>query len=417
MAKDELRLVVALNRHGVRAPGRSMNSVEPTSPDAYASESWPAWPVGFDLLTPRGQELARLLGAYWRDYYVTSGRLGLGDDCRSISEVHARVHNVRRDIETADGFYAGLFPGCVVPRDVRPPGTVDTLFRPVPSLCTITPEEATASILEQLDGIVPNIQQEFAEPFAMLQEVLDCCSPVACGEPAPDRCALVDLPSGITPEGSIYGAFRVGKTATETFLLQFAQGMPAADVGWGRANEETIQQMIEIHLRFQAVNDRAEPWSVRQGSNLAAHILGSMQQAVTGTAVPGISQSVETRLVNYIGHDDNIQNVTGLLGMTWHNPEYQPNQTPPGGAVLFELWRRARDGGYFVRGRYLTQTLGQMANSTPLSLDVPPSWSPVRIAGCGDDNPPHYDCPYPSFRELVEKALDPACVSPSLTAP
>ena len=410
---SELKLVVTVGRHGVRSPGKSMNAVAPKSPDAYASESWPAWAVKSKYVTAHGKRLVRLLGGYYRDYYVTSGRIGMTTPCPAPQQVHARVDDEQRDIETAKGFYAGLFPGCDVAMEIRPPKAVDSLFHPHPTLCALSPEEASASILDQLGGSVGNVQQELALPLATIQNVLQCCEPAACGSTTPDRCTLIDLPSGITKKGEIYGAFDVGHYAAEVFLLQFAQGMPLDEVGWGRASRASILEMLEVQLRYQAVTDRAEPFAAKGGSNLAAHILGSLEQVVKGAEVSGIPQSVDARLVSYFGHDTNIQNLGGLLGLSWHNPGLLPNQSPPGSAIVFEIRRRRDNGSHFVRAVYVSQTLDQMAQATPLTLDAPPTRSAVRIAGC-PGTAPHYDCPYSDFRRLVRAAVDSECVEPAL---
>lgn len=58
-ASSELKLerVVMLMRHGVRPPTRA-----PVTPPGTHAEPWPAWPVDFGELTPRGYDAVRLLG-------------------------------------------------------------------------------------------------------------------------------------------------------------------------------------------------------------------------------------------------------------------------------------------------------------------------------------------------------------------
>ena len=59
---------VVVSRHGVRSP---IGGHPPLA--AFATDPWPSWPVPSGHLTPRGAELAKLLGAYYRKYYAARG--------------------------------------------------------------------------------------------------------------------------------------------------------------------------------------------------------------------------------------------------------------------------------------------------------------------------------------------------------
>jgi hypothetical protein len=75
----------------------------------------------------------------------------------------------------------------------------------------------------------------------------------------------------------------------------------------------------------------------------------------------------EAKLVIYVGHDTNLANIGGMLKLDWQLGRYQQNETPPAGAMVFELLRDAA-GKYFVRVSYVSQTLDQMRQSTILRL-------------------------------------------------
>src|SRR5215211_625243 len=67
-AEYELVSTVVLSRHGVRSPIAAHTALA-----TLAADTWPAWPVPSGHLTPRGAELAKLLGAYYREYYTAQG--------------------------------------------------------------------------------------------------------------------------------------------------------------------------------------------------------------------------------------------------------------------------------------------------------------------------------------------------------
>ena len=77
---------------------------------------------------------------------------------------------------------------------------------------------------------------------------------------------------------------------------------------------------------------------------------------------PG-SAPAGAKLAAYIGHDTNIANVGGMLGLSWQPPRYQKDQMPPAGALLFKLRERA-PGERLVNVAYVAQSLDDMRNGT-----------------------------------------------------
>ena len=85
-------------------------------------------------------------------------------------------------------------------------------------------------------------------------------------------------------------------------------------------------------------------------------------------------------------------------------PGYQPDDTPPGGALIFSLWRDPK-GQDFVRLRYSAQTVDQMRNADPLTLAAPPASQELSIPGCENKS-----CLWPAFKSVIEKAIDPVFI-------
>ena len=71
----------------------------------------------------------------------------------------------------------------------------------------------------------------------------------------------------------------------------------------------------------------------------------------------------------------------GMLGMHWALPSYLPDQTPPAGALHFELLRDRDSGSYAVRVSYVAQTLDQMRQAVQLDLSHPPERTIATIEG------------------------------------
>jgi len=84
----------------------------------------------------------------------------------------------------------------------------------------------------------------------------------------------------------------------------------------------------------------------------------------------------------------------------------QPDVAALGGAIVFELRQSQRTGEFIVRVAYITQTMDQLRNRTPLTLNAPPANVPVFIPGCSVDNAT-FDCPLSTFVRITQHEIDP----------
>lgn len=105
------------------------------------------------------------------------------------------------------------------------------------------------------------------------------------------------------------------------------------------------------------------------------------------------------------GHDTNLSNLSGMLDLSWRLNGYQPDDTPPGGALIF-LLSRDNQGPYSVKLRYLAQTPDQLRNLEPLSVEHPPASQDVSVRGCPAAK--QTGCPWNIFRRTIENSLHPA---------
>ena len=129
-------------------------------------------------------------------------------------------------------------------------------------------------------------------------------------------------------------------------------------------------------------------------------ILGSMQQVVSQKAVAGSAGRKSDRLLILVGHDTNLTNISGALGLSWLI-DGRRDDTPPGGALVFELSQNVATSQYSVRLFYTAHTLNQMRNITPLNLSNPPERVPVFIPGCSKTDA---SCNWSTFTSLIHAA-------------
>jgi 4-phytase/acid phosphatase len=201
------------------------------------------------------------------------------------------------------------------------------------------------------------------------------------------------------------GPLVTASTLTENLLLEYTQGMSTADTGWGCLDGATLRFIMQANVAAWDYNDRTPAFARTYASNLLDHIRSTMEQSATGKPVSGALGNPGDRLVILVGHDTDIATVSGALGIDWI-ADGRRDDTPPGSALVFELWRSQR--GEFVRVAFTTQTLEQMRNSELLSPSNPPAEAPVFVPGCGRADG---SCTWEDFSAAMRQATDPAFVS------
>jgi 4-phytase / acid phosphatase len=407
----KLRFAVILTRHGVRSPTWTLPDL-----NAYSAEPWPDWGVAPGNLTPRGSKLMTLFGSYYRRYFAAAGLLQSAG-CEDAGHVYIRADAEARTRETGRALADGMMPGCSVAVQAVSEGK-DLLFRPLGADISQPDRALAAASISGRIGANPNALTEvYRQPFETLREVLFGCVPgTSCPvEEKPGKRSVLKQPSTVeTGEsdhaGDVRGSLRIGSSLSEDFLLEYVNGMGGKDLGWGRLDRGKLLEIMRLHAAYADLA-RQTPYVARlQGSNLLSHILRSMEQAVKSSPVPGSLGAAGDRVLIIVGHDTNISNIAGLLRISWLLDGYQPNDTPPGGALIFELWQQA-EGELAVSTYYAAQSLEQMRNALPLTLDSPPLKSPIFVPSCGTADQ-KITCPWKSFQHTIESAIDPAFVKP-----
>jgi 4-phytase / acid phosphatase len=401
---DQLRLVIILTRHGVRAPFYSNEEMA-----KFNTPPWPKWEVAHLIQTPRGNQLIGYMGDYYHARLTGDGVLtGNPDVDRRL--VFIRTDNDQRTIETGRILGKALVPVGEPEVHSLPAGVKDPLFRAYQAhIGHADPELAVAAIQGRLGADPHSIERAYAQQLSELRGVL-------YGPGAAQGSTPLDEPFHVAPGDNEYPAVITGVIfnswlITDYFLLEYADGMPSADVGWGRVTEQTLTDLLALHEFYFDLACRTRYMAQVEGSNLASHIVDTLEQCALGQPVPGAIGPSGERVVIIGGHDGNIANIGGLFGLNWWVPGTQMNPMLPGGALIFELW--ARDGqpnGFYVRTSYVSQTLEQLREATPLTPDNPPSVAPIFVPDCSGAGPA-YDAPLDLFVRKARRVIDPSFVA------
>jgi 4-phytase/acid phosphatase len=397
---SDLRYVVTLNRHGVRSPTGKASQY-----NLYSTGAWPEWPVRPGYLTPHGFHLIELLGAYDRTELAYQGLLQ-PTGCADASHITIYADSDQRTHETGKALAQGLMPGCAVPVQSLDEGVNDPLFHPVPSLrVPLDPALAKAAIAGRIGGDPANLTLAYRAQIAALDKILANCGTAPADHAK--RVSLFDIPATLT-EGNgdhladLKGPLNTASTLSENLLLEYAEGMDTASVGWGCVHRDDLESLMTLHSAATDFTQRTPEIARPQASNLLDHIRLSLQQAAEQKPVPGAIGKPSDRALYLVGHDTNLENIAGLLNLTWI-ADGRRDDTPPGSALVFELWRKRSTGEYSVRTYFTAQTLEQMRASTSLTLTSPIDRATVFLPGCGHQD---LSCPLPAFLNLVDQVID-----------
>jgi 4-phytase/acid phosphatase len=391
--KPELRYAVIVSRHGVRSPTWTVEQL-----NSYSAAPWPNWGVDPGILTVHGDKLMRQFGAWYREYFGAQGLLSR-TGCTDSGRVYFRADSDQRTRATALAVAAGMFPGCpAADPHALAEGEDDALFNPFAGGgARPDPNAAVAAVIAAAGGDIAVLAERYRVEFAELDRILGKPLPAAPITLVPGR---GDNPVDVT------GPLRTASTLTENLLLEYTNGMSGKDLGWGRLTAANLKQVMTLHTAYADLVRRTPFIARARGSNLLAHVLDSLRQAAGGARVAGAIGDSGNRILFLSGHDTNLSNLCGMLGLTWDLPGYASGDTPPGGALVFELWRSS--GKYSVRTMYAVQSLEQMHGAIPLNAQKPPLRAPLRIAGCSGAT--RSDCVWEEFQKVVEGTIDRSAV-------
>lgn len=381
--EPELRYVAIVSRHGVRSPMWDKARL-----DAFSAEPWPTWEVPPGNLTPHGRKLIEQMGGYYREWLAGEHLLRAGG-CADARHIYIYADKEPRTLETGRAFAESLLPGCGIEVHWQAESLPDPLFS---GAGTPDPERMRAAIGERLGTDPRKLVADHRAALDELQSILG-------------RKATQPAEAGVALRGNaieLTGPFASGSTFSENLLLEYADGMEGAALGWGRLTRENLQRVLEIHTVYADLMRRTPYLARARGSNLLAHVLRSIEQAVSGRTTPGAIGQAGDAVLLLCGHDTNLSNLSGMLRISWKLAGYQPDDAPPGSGLIFSLWREAGTDRYTVRLRYVAQSLDQMRYAETLSLTAPPEGQDVALPGCAASG-----CPWETARQALEKAIDP----------
>lgn len=340
----QVERVVLLMRHGVRSPDR------PTPAFGKMPQPWPTWSGEPGALTEHGAAAVALLAAADRAWLSDHGVIP-GSGCPDAGALTVMSNSFQRTIRTAQVYAAAVAPACGVVAQHRPQGERDPLF---PSGAwgnlVFSPAKADDAARAAIgpDGL--SRWDREAEPLmARLNAVL--CGKVAsdCGIHAPSSLQ----PASVARPPRLNGGIAAASEAAGALLLQYADGWPMAQVGWGRVTAPDITALSELVHRPYEITTRPPYLSTLETPLLKRR----MAAALNGRD--------GSRVTVIVGHDGTIASLAGELGLHWQVPGFARDYPAFGSGLGFARVRDAA-GRAHVAAFYRGQSLEQIRRLAPV---------------------------------------------------
>jgi 4-phytase/acid phosphatase len=345
-----------------------------------------------------------------------SPREGLltGHDSADAAFVYFRANGTPLIIGTAQAFAAGMLPVATVNVNSYTPPAIDPLFDPVDAgVARLDERMAVAAVNGRLGGNPGSLASAYAPELALTRSVLFNYSVSETPVPATPtgKVDAASIPITVAAGDSTLpvnlGGLTAVSAAIDPFVMEYADGLPVSEVGWGQLTASGISQTFRLYDLLLDLEFRTPYLASVQSSNVASHVVRSMVQAATGNAMTGALGNPMTKVIVLIASNTNITGLAGLFHLDWLVPGYQADVCAPGGALVFELRQSQSTGEYIVRASYVSQTMDQLRNQTALTPDTPPASAPVFIPGCSVHNAT-FDCPLAKFVEVAKHVIGPS---------
>lgn len=384
-----IQKVIIFMRHSVRSPTKSKSVL-----DQWSSRRWPSWNTKPGFLSENGVFLAKMMGlgisTYYRHYinrYTLSGK---------HFQLKVFADNMERTVATGAGVVEGFRPIQHVTVGHVLHGK-DPLFHAVKMHACSVNESITEKHYQQ------SISHQLCNNYKYVI-YLDEMKNILCPESNKKVAAVCALnsPNEVVMKNNvnINGALHIANAVGESFLMEYADGKPCSQVGWGKVcSLKVMSHMLYLRNMYARIA-REDHYYARHGATpvmrLIVSFLGSTNRYQVPTQVP--SSLSHANMLILIGHDVNISEISGMLHLRYQLIA-QPDRTPPDMAIAFELLQTG-NGQKYIGLRIFYFKLEEMRNAVLQKHYYKPVVTAGLMPGC-HEGPGHDLCTLAQFQQLI----------------
>ena len=385
-----IQKVIIFMRHSVRSPTKSRVAL-----DRWSSRRWPSWSATPGYLSGNGFFLARMMGlgisTYYRRY-INHYTLG-----SKHFKLKVFADNMERTVATGTGVVEGFRPVQHVIIGHILHGK-DPLFHAVKMhACPVNKSITEKRYLQSIShSLLNNYKYDI-----YMDEMKNILCPDDLNRKVVAVCAL-NSPNKVVIKNhvNINGALHVANAVGESFLMEYADGKPCSQVGWGKVCSLKVMSHMLYLRNLYARIVREDYYYARHGATpvmkLIVRLLGSTNRYQAPAQVP--SSLTRANMLILIGHDVNISEISGMLHLRYQLIA-QPDRTPPDMALAFELLQAA-NGQRYIGLRIFYFKLKEMRTAVLQKRYYKPVVTAGLMPGC-HKGPKHDLCTLAQFQQLV----------------
>lgn len=360
--KYELKEVVVLSRHNIRAPLSGKNSIL----GKITTHEWTDWTANASELTLKGGVLETMMGQYFRKWLESEGLFKDGY-CPNTDEVSIYANSMQRTIATAEYFQAGLLPTCN--RNIYhrfSPSKMDPLFFPRLTKVSESFKEQALKEISAMGGKkgIVGINESLKESYELIERITDMRNSQACKEGT--VCTLNDYNTELTfklgDEPNMKGTLKTANTIADALILQYFEVTDDKVAAFGQdLTTEDWEKISKIKDVYGDVLFSAPSVAVNVAHPLLVYMKDELKSDVR-------------KFTFLVGHDSNICSVLNALGVEEYSLSNTiEKKTPIGSKLVFEKWQDKNTKEVFVAVNLVYQTTDQLRNLRPLNIDTPPA--------------------------------------------
>ena len=385
----ELKQVVVLSRHNIRAPLAGPGSVL----DTVTPHSWIQFSADPGELTARGGAMETIMGIWFRNWLLSEGLLP-NNYRPEEGEVRFYSNAYQRTIATSRFFAAGFLPAADVDIETHADfGRMDPTYHVKLTYYSEAYRNAVEEEIARIYGVadISRIGETLKDAYAFLEDVIDLKDSAAYADGSVTGFAADDdaftWTLGASP--SVEGSLKLGCQIADALVLQYYEEADDAKAGFGTAvSEEEMRLISEIKDTYVDALYAAPLIAVNVANPLLKEIAGEL--------------NTDGRVFTFLcGHDSNLASVLSAL-------DCKPEQTvgsiepsvPIGSKIVFEKWADP-EGKLYARMRMIYPSAAQLRSLTLLDEDHPPMILTLEFSDLAADENGFY--PYEELMNRFEK--------------
>lgn len=288
---------VLVMRHGIGAP------LDGEVPEGTLTDrQWPVWAVAQSVVTPHGERALEIVAETDRRLLASRGLLD-AKGCPGSGSVSFVANTSPRAI----AYIRGFAPRCDLTVSHLEEPHADPIFEPLRAKATAFDADAAVVDIDRSTGGMVRLAGRDRAELVLLNRVLGCGEADCLPSAAP---AIAARGHDIALSGPIRSASGIA----QVLLLQYLEGMPAEQVGWGRIDAAGLQRLGRLHADLFTVYTRPPYMAAHQASALGRRILDTLDHGPTFEVL--------------MGHDTNVTALAAALGVDLPAEGYTTNDAP-----------------------------------------------------------------------------------------